>query len=139
MIDWIFLGILSSGFFTFGNPIIGIILSILLIWDFFKNGGKKLKFRSHNSLRVNKSLSTSHFTQRKKWTKESRQPEVGDLVLVVDVNNPRVVGKIIEILTSKADGIVQVKVHISTAKHHLIRPITKLCLLATHDELMNQE
>ena len=105
----------------------------------FKNGGKKLKFRSHNSLRVNKSLSTSHFTERKKWTKESRQPEVGDLVLVVDVNNPRVVGKIIEILTSKADGIVQVKVHISTAKHHLIRPITKLCLLATHDELMNQE
>ena len=109
----------------------------------FKNGGKKLKFRSHNSLRVNKSLSTSHFTERKKWTKENHQPEVGDLVLAVEVNNPRgqwPIDKIIEILPSKDEGIVRkVKAHISTAKHHLIRPITKLCLLATHDELMNQE
>ena len=29
----------------------------------------------------------------------------------------------------------QAKVHITTAKHHLIRPIVKLCHLASNDEL----
>ena len=45
-------------------------------------------------------------------------------------------GRVVETIPSKADGVVrQVKVHITTAKHHLIRPIVKLYLLATGKEL----
>jgi len=64
---------------------------------------------------------------------------VGDLVLVVDNNSPRgqwPLGRIVELIPSKADGVVrQARVHITTAKHHLIRPIVKLCHLASNDEL----
>ena len=61
------------------------------------------------------------------------------MVLVVDVNTPRgqwPIGKIVEVIPSKSDQMVrQVKVNIATAKHNLIRPITKLCLLATNEDL----
>ena len=80
-----------------------------------------------------------HLTERKKWARTSRNPEVGDLVLVVDVNTPRgqwPIGKIVEVIPSKSDQMIrQVKVNIATAKHILIRPITKLCLLATDEDL----
>ena len=80
-----------------------------------------------------------HLTERKKWTKQRQQPQVGGLVLVVDNRSPRgqwPLGRIVEIIPSKADGVVrQGKVHITTAKHHLIRPIVKLCHLASNDEL----
>jgi len=63
----------------------------------------------------------------------------GDLVLVVDNNSPRgqwPIGQIVELILSKADGVVwQARVHITTAKHHLIRPIVKLCHLASNDDL----
>ena len=61
-----------------------------------------------------------HLTERKKWARTSRNPEVGDIVLVVDVNTPRgqwPIGKIVEVVPSKSDQMVrQVKVHMSTAK-----------------------
>ena len=80
-----------------------------------------------------------HLTEKKKWACKSRNLEVGDLVLVVDVNTPRgqwLIGKVVEVVPSKSDQMVrQVKVHIATAKHILIRPITKLCLLATNEDL----
>ena len=80
-----------------------------------------------------------HVTERKKWTKQRQQLQVGDLVLVVDNNSPRgqwPLGRIVEIIPSKADGVMrQAKVHITTAKHHLIRPIVKLCHLASNGEL----
>ena len=80
-----------------------------------------------------------HLTERKKWTKQQLQLKVGDLVLVVDNNSPRgqwPLGRVVETIPSKADGVVwQFKVHITTARHHLIRPIVKLCLLATGKEL----
>ena len=60
-------------------------------------------------------------------------------MLVVDVNTPRgqwPIGKIVEVSPSKSDQMVrQVKMNIATAKHILIRPITKLCLLATNEDL----
>ena len=60
-------------------------------------------------------------------------------MLVVDVNTPRgqwPIGKIVEVIPSKSDQMVrQVKVNIATAKHNLIRPITKLFLLATNEDL----
>ena len=49
-IFWIFLGIASSGFFTFGNPVIVIILSTLLIWNFFKIGGKNTLLQCRDAL-----------------------------------------------------------------------------------------
>ena len=59
-------------------------------------------------------------------------------MLVVDNNSPRgqwQLRRVVETIPSKADGAVrQVQVHITTAKHHLIRPIVKLCLLATGKE-----
>ena len=80
-----------------------------------------------------------HLTERKKWTRQGKQLQVGDLVLVVDNNSPRgqwPIGRIVELIPSKADGVVrQARVHITTAKHHLIRPIVKLCHLASNDEL----
>ena len=80
-----------------------------------------------------------HLTEREKWTKQQLQLQVGDLVLVVDNNSPRgqwPLGRVVETIPSKAYGVVrQVKVHITTVKNHLIRPIVKLCLLATRKEL----
>ena len=80
-----------------------------------------------------------HLTERRKWTKQQLQLQVGHLVLVVDNNSPRgqwPLGRVVETIPSKADGVVrQVKVHITTAKHHLTRPIAKLCLLTTGKEL----
>ena len=37
---WIFLGIAASGFFKYGNQVVGIILLILILWNFFRTGGK---------------------------------------------------------------------------------------------------
>ena len=80
-----------------------------------------------------------HLTERRKWTKQQLQLQVGDLVLVVDNNSPRgqcPLRRVVETIPSKAYGVVrQVKVHITTVKNHLIRPIVKLCLLATGKEL----
>ena len=60
-------------------------------------------------------------------------------MLVVDNNSPRgqwPLRRIVETIPSKAGGVVrQVKLHITTAKHHLIRSIIKLYLLAMGKEL----
>ena len=70
-----------------------------------------------------------------------RNVAVGDLVLVVDHTTPRgqwPLGTVIKLLPTKSDQEVRrVEVEISMAKHVLVRPIAKLFLLATHEELIN--
>lgn len=49
-IFWIFLGITSSGFFEFGNPVVAIILAILIFWNFFKSGGRATLLNCRDAL-----------------------------------------------------------------------------------------
>jgi TRAP transporter 4TM/12TM fusion protein len=49
-IFWIFLGIASSGFFEFGNPVVAIILAILIFWNFFKSGGRATLLNCRDAL-----------------------------------------------------------------------------------------
>jgi len=73
-------------------------------------------------------------------TKE-RNVCVGDLVWIADHSTPRgqwPLGIFMKLLPTKSDPEVwKVEVKISTATHVLVRPITKLCLLATHEELID--
>ena len=61
--------------------------------------------------------------------------------MVVDHATPRgqwPLGTVIKLLPTKSDQKVRkVEVKISTAKHVMVRPIAKLCLLATHEELID--
>ena len=80
-------------------------------------------------------------TERKKWMGKQRNVCVGDLVLIVDHETPRgqwPLGTVIKLLPTKSDQEVRkVEVKICTAKHVLVRPVAKLCLLATHEELID--
>ena len=49
-IFWLFLGIASSGFFEFGNPVVAIILAILIFWNFFKSGGRATLLNCRDAL-----------------------------------------------------------------------------------------
>lgn len=68
--------------------------------------------------------------QRTKWWKKEENIQVGQLVLVVDDNQPPAnwtLGRVAEIFTGK-DGLVRV-VNLKHKNGFLKRPITKLCLL----------
>jgi hypothetical protein len=78
-------------------------------------------------------------TERKKWHGQQRNLTIGDLVLVVDENSPKghwPIGRIVEVCPSATDGNVRVaKVEVPSSKSTYLRPITKLCLLFTNEEL----
>jgi hypothetical protein len=79
-----------------------------------------------------------HLTERRKWTTERRNVEVGDLVLVVEPNTPRgqwPLGQVLETYPDKRDNVVRV-VKVKAASHPkpFVRPVTKLCILTTAEE-----
>ena len=49
-IFWVFLGIAASGFFQFGNKVVAIILAILILWNFFKLGGRSTLLNCRDAL-----------------------------------------------------------------------------------------
>ena len=69
--------------------------------------------------------------QRQKWRKETRNLQVGDIVIIVDRNTPRStwnIGRVTRVLPDRS-GIVRV-VDVQTKTTVLNRPVTKLVLLA---------
>lgn len=79
-----------------------------------------------------------HLTERRKWVENRPNITVGDLVLVIEPNTLRgqwPLGKVIEVMPSETDNVVRVvKVKISSHKNPCVRPITKLCVIATSKE-----
>lgn len=77
-------------------------------------------------------------TERRKWTENRPDVTVGDLVLVLEPNTLRgqwPLAKVIEVHPSESDNVVRVsKVQISNHKNPCIRPVTKLCVMATAKE-----
>ncbi|KAJ8033470.1 hypothetical protein HOLleu_23719 [Holothuria leucospilota] len=76
--------------------------------------------------------------QRRKWVEPQRNFKVGDIVLVVDDDLPRnrwVLGRVIEVNPGKDEHVRAVKV--KTQSSEVIRPIRKLCLLETVENLEN--
>ena len=68
---------------------------------------------------------------RQRWTKQERNLEVGDVVIIVDKNAPRStwnIGRVKRVLPD-ADGVIRV-VDVQTKSTVLNRPVTKLVLLA---------
>ena len=73
-------------------------------------------------------------TERKKWKEEKYSFKDGDVVLVLEPNQPRGVwplGRIVS--THGQDGLVQA-VTVCTQHGEYKRPITKLCLLEEAEE-----
>ena len=74
---------------------------------------------------------------RQKWTKKTRNFEVGDVVLVKEANTPRnqwCTGRIVEVIVG-ADGLVRsARIRFPGANNVLLRSITKLVLLVGFDE-----
>lgn len=76
--------------------------------------------------------------QRQKWVEPQRNFKVGDIVLVVDDDLPRnrwVLARVIEVHPGKDEHVRAVK--IKTQSSEVIRPIRKLCLLETDENLEN--
>lgn len=74
---------------------------------------------------------------RQKWNEKKRNMSVNDLVLVVDDNAPRnhwLLGRIIEVFVDKY-GVVR-SCNVKTSNSVLHRPIGKLCLIKSNDELL---
>ena len=68
--------------------------------------------------------------QRQKWFQQSRNLQVGDVVLIIDDSAPRSswpMGLVQEVYKDKNRLVRSVKVKTKTAV--LVRPITKLCML----------
>ena len=68
--------------------------------------------------------------QRQKWFQQSRNLQVGDVVLIIDDSAPRSswpMGLVQEVYKDKNELVRSVKVKTKTAV--LVRPITKLCML----------
>ena len=75
---------------------------------------------------------------RNKWFKERKNVSIGDVVLVIDSNIPRSkwqLAIIIETFPGNDGHIRSVKIRTSSGQY--TRPITKLCLLLTKEELQN--
>ncbi|XP_052250735.1 uncharacterized protein LOC127857971 [Dreissena polymorpha] len=71
---------------------------------------------------------------RQKWQRKTRKLQAGDIVLVADDNIPRgqwPLGRVTEVFKGR-DGLVR-KCKVQTRCTHLLRPITKLCLLEGTD------
>ena len=73
---------------------------------------------------------------RNKWYRVRENVQIGDLVLQVDPNHRRAQWKMAVIIDTYPgeDGLVR-KVRIRTQTGEYDRPIHKLCLIATHEEL----
>ena len=76
-----------------------------------------------------------HLTERRKWTTDRRNVEVGDLVLIIEPNTPRgqwPLGQVLETYPDKRDNVVRV-VKVKAANHPkpFVRPVTKLCIMTT--------
>ena len=73
---------------------------------------------------------------RNKWYRVRENVQIGDLVLQVDPNYRRAQWKMAVIIDTYPgeDGLVR-KVRIRTQTGEYDRPIHKLCLIATHEEL----
>ena len=75
--------------------------------------------------------------QRQKWGKESRNLEVGDVVLILNESTPRSswpLGRILDVYHNKQDGLVR-SVKLKTSTSVIIRPVDKLVLLEAADEV----
>ena len=81
-----------------------------------------------------------NLTERDKWEGKRRDVQVGDFVLVIDDNTPKGEwprGRVVEAIPSKVDGHVRsVKVLIMGHSKPSARPITRLRLLYTNDEMI---
>ena len=66
--------------------------------------------------------------------------QIGDLVLQIDLKHKRAQWKMAVVINTYPgeDGLVR-KVRIKSQTGEYDRPIHKLCLIATHDELINNE
>ena len=72
-------------------------------------------------------------SSRRKWLKEERDLQSGDVVLVMSPNTPRgywPLGRIVEVYQGK-DGHARVA-KVQEGKSQLTRPISKLCPLELH-------
>ena len=80
-----------------------------------------------------------NFNARDEWEGKSRDVQVGDFVLVIDDNTPKgewPKGRIVEVCPNKTDGHVRsVKVMIMGHSKPSVRPISRLRLLYTNDEM----
>lgn len=73
--------------------------------------------------------------ERKKWRKDHKNLEKGDIVLIADANQPRgnwLYGPVDQIIES-ADGVVRSAI-IKTRQGTLHRPVAKLCLIERENE-----
>ena len=72
-----------------------------------------------------------HLKERRKWSKDRPNIKVGDLVLVIEPNTPRgqwPLGTVLEVTPN-------VVVKVSTHPKPCVRPLTKLCVLSTTQEM----
>lgn len=75
------------------------------------------------------------FFQRHKWAKRTRDPKVGDVVLVKEDNLPPakwLYGKVVELHPGK-DNLVRV-VTLQCKDSRVKRPTSKLCILPVNEE-----
>ena len=73
---------------------------------------------------------------RQKWTRESRNVRLGDIVLLSDQEVPRGrwrMGRIVEVFPSQ-DGLVQ-KARVKTGESTYLRPISKMVLVSSEADL----
>ena len=77
---------------------------------------------------------------RNKWFRVRENLQVGDLVLVIDKKHRRAqwVMALITATYPGDDGLVR-KVRIKTTTGQYDRPINKLCLIATKQEMNNEQ
>ena len=74
---------------------------------------------------------------RQKWTKKTRNFEVGDVVLVKEVNTHRnqwCTGRIVETIMGSDNLVRSARVKFPKTNGTLLRPVTKLVLLVGTDE-----
>ena len=79
-----------------------------------------------------------HLTERRKWSTDRPNVQVGDLVLVIEPNTPRgqwPLGIVLEVNPNTVDKVVRVaKVKVSSHPKPCVRPVAKLCVLSTSKE-----
>ena len=79
-----------------------------------------------------------HLTERRKWSTDRLNVQVGDLVLVIEPNTPRgqwPLGIVLEVNPNTVDKVVRVaKVKVSSHPKPCVRPVAKLCVLSTSKE-----
>ena len=79
---------------------------------------------------------TPRMTERRKWTEQVRNLRVNDVVLIIDENSPRgkwPTGRVTAVRCSD-DGVVR-SATVKTKNGEYLRPVAKLCILITHDDI----